>query len=191
MDCYYNCTSWSHTVLIYSFFYSVHVPWGELSMGRVVHGASCPWGELSMGRNVPGAKCPWGELSMGRDVCGAKCLWGEMSVGWNVCGARCRGASCCGASFRGASCPGASCLGASGPGTAWPVPQRSYLSEISWSACLHDRAHHPEGNGWWDEDILQHFFYMSWVHGRISEQKMGPHDQQQRKILKPWWNPDV
>jgi hypothetical protein len=25
--------------------------WGELPMGRVVHGASCPWGE-----------CPWGEL---------------------------------------------------------------------------------------------------------------------------------
>ncbi len=31
------------------FFDSVHVPWGELSMGRVVRGASFPWGELSMG----------------------------------------------------------------------------------------------------------------------------------------------
>jgi hypothetical protein len=51
------------------------------------HGASCSWGELSMGRvvrgaSVRGASCPWGEMSVGRDVHGARCH-----------GARCRGAS--------------------------------------------------------------------------------------------------
>jgi hypothetical protein len=62
-------------------------PWGELSMGRVVHGASCPWGELSMGRAVHGASCPWGELSMGRAVHGASCPWGKLSMGQAVHGA--------------------------------------------------------------------------------------------------------
>jgi hypothetical protein len=99
------------------FFDSVHIPWGELSMGRVVRGASCPWGKLSVGQIVRGANCPWDEMSVGRNVCGAKCLWGEMSVGRNVCGASCRGASCHGASCHGASFDRASCLGASGPGT--------------------------------------------------------------------------
>jgi hypothetical protein len=46
----------------------VSCPWGELSMGRAVHGASCPWGELTMGRAVHGASCPRGELSIGRAV---------------------------------------------------------------------------------------------------------------------------
>ncbi len=55
-------------------------PWGELSLGRTVHGANCPWGELSVGGivrdvNVRGASCPWGELSVG-----------EMSVGQDVVG---------------------------------------------------------------------------------------------------------
>jgi hypothetical protein len=64
------------------------------------HGASCPWGELSVGRNVRGASyrganCPWGELSVGRNVRGAS-RRGESF----------RGASCPGASFDGASGPG-------------------------------------------------------------------------------------
>jgi hypothetical protein len=63
------------------FFDSVHVPWGELSMGQVVRGAKCPWGEMSVGRIVHGAKCPWGKVSVGQNVRGAKFPWGEMSVG--------------------------------------------------------------------------------------------------------------
>jgi hypothetical protein len=46
-------------------------------VGRVVRGASfdgvsCPWGELSLGRVVHEASCPWDELSMGRVVYGAQ-----------------------------------------------------------------------------------------------------------------------
>jgi hypothetical protein len=72
------------------------VSWGELSIGRVVcgascHGASCPWGDLSMGRFVLGASCPWAELSLGRVVVG-RVLTGRVVRG-------------------------ASCLGANGPGT--------------------------------------------------------------------------
>jgi hypothetical protein len=105
-----NHPNLTHTVCR-NFFDSVHVPWGELSMGIVVRGAKCPWGELSLGRIVLGANCPWGEMSVGRNVCGA-------NRGRNVRGARCHGASCRGASFNGVSCPGAICLGASGPGTS-------------------------------------------------------------------------
>jgi hypothetical protein len=46
-------------------------PWGELSMGRVVHGASSPFGEFSMGRVVYGASCH------GTRFDGASCPWGE------------------------------------------------------------------------------------------------------------------
>ncbi len=42
----------------------------RVSIGRVVHGASCPWGELSMGRVVYRASCLWGELTVGRVVVG-------------------------------------------------------------------------------------------------------------------------
>ncbi len=76
-----------------------------LSVGRVVHGASCPWGELSLGRAVPGASCPWGELSMGRVVPGASCLWGEMTVGRVVVGRVVVGRVVRGASFDGESGP--------------------------------------------------------------------------------------
>ncbi len=60
-------------------------PWWELSMGQVVmgrsvHGASCLWGELSMGQAVHGASCPWGKLSMGQAVLRASCPWGELSM---------------------------------------------------------------------------------------------------------------
>jgi hypothetical protein len=36
-------------------------------MGRHVHGASCPWGELSVGRIVRGASC------RGTSFCAASC----------------------------------------------------------------------------------------------------------------------
>jgi hypothetical protein len=89
------------------FFDSVHVPWGELSVGRVVHEAKCPWEERSLGRNVRGKKCPWGELSVEWDVRGAKCPRGEMSVGRNVRGAKFPwGEMSVGRNVRGASCRG-------------------------------------------------------------------------------------
>jgi hypothetical protein len=50
-------------------------------MGRDVHGANCPWGELSVGRIVHGR-----EMSVGRAVHGANCPWGELSVGRDVVG---------------------------------------------------------------------------------------------------------
>jgi hypothetical protein len=100
------------------FFDSVHVPRGELSMGRVIREAKCPWGEMSLGLIVCGANFPCGEMSVGQNVRVVKCPCGEVSMGQNVRGARCRGASC-----RGASCPGANCLGASGPGTVRTVVQ--------------------------------------------------------------------
>jgi hypothetical protein len=75
-------------------------------MGLVVHGTSCPWGELSVGRTVHGAT--WGELSVGRTVRGESCR-----------GASCRGASCRGARCRGASCRGVSCRGASLDGASF------------------------------------------------------------------------
>jgi hypothetical protein len=37
-------------------------------MGRVVRGAKCPWGEMSVGRVVLGASCP------GASCPGASCL---------------------------------------------------------------------------------------------------------------------
>jgi hypothetical protein len=58
-------------------------------MGRNVRGASCPWGEiswdeLSIGRVVHRASCPWSEMSLGRVAHGASCLWGKVTVGRNV-----------------------------------------------------------------------------------------------------------
>jgi hypothetical protein len=60
-------------------------------MVRNVHGVSCPWGgmswgELSMERVVHGASCPWGQLSMGRVVYGASCMWGKTNVRRNFMG---------------------------------------------------------------------------------------------------------
>ncbi len=94
MNCVYATRNMKNIFVIST---GASFPWGELSVGRTVHGANCPWGELSVGGIVRGA-----------NVRGAGCPWGELSVGRNVLGARCRGASCRGASFRGASFDGAS-----------------------------------------------------------------------------------
>ncbi len=72
----------------------INHPWGKLSMGQAVHGASCPWAELSTGRAVHGVRCPWGELSMGRAVHGAsfrgaRCPWGQLPKGRAVHGVSC------------------------------------------------------------------------------------------------------
>jgi hypothetical protein len=75
--------------------YGTKCPWGKMSCGETF------WGELSMGRVVHGASCLWSELSMGRAVHGASCLWGEFTVGRVVMGRVVHGPS-----FDGASCPG-------------------------------------------------------------------------------------
>jgi hypothetical protein len=61
-------------------------PWGEMSMERVIHGASfvcgasCPLGELSMVRVVHGVSCPWDELSCSELSLG-EMSWGELPWG--------------------------------------------------------------------------------------------------------------